>query len=307
MLYQYQSSKMKLLIFLCFFAVATCREVKVARQGLVQELLMKSSTVEELVADTEKLIEHTIKEMNRSSTFGRQKLDESWNAIELDLENLYQTARNRTEEVVTYLLQDIDEIKAIGENAESCTTSLEPYVLSLNGSFDEQLQVIFSTWKYRANTSLENNYTKVLEKINLVEYLKTTLINCRLDEDCIVNVADEAVEYNLGLMDDLDSIYDNIETVHNETVTGAQNSAATTVYIDEEYVCNVARIIEECIQSRIDVPVITTTSPTTTTSTTPVTTEVTETEETTTEGTETTELPTSTPTPKVYCTHQKIF
>ncbi|KAG5886110.1 hypothetical protein JTB14_031709 [Gonioctena quinquepunctata] len=274
---------------------------------------MKSSTVEELAADTEKLIGHTIEEMNRYSTSGRDKLDELWKTIEVEFEDLYQTAKNRTEEVVTYLIEDIDEMKALVENAESCSNSLEQYVTNLKWSFEEQLQVLFSTWKYRVTTSMENNYTTVLEKINLVKLLKTTLTNCKLDGDCIVNVADEVIEYNLGLMDELDFIYDNIERVHNETITGAQNSAANTLYINEEYVCNVAKIVEECIQSRIDFPVSTTTTPTTTISTTPVTKTTGVTTEgttgVTTEGTttETTAYPTSTTTPRIYCTHQKMF
>ncbi|KAG5886109.1 hypothetical protein JTB14_031708 [Gonioctena quinquepunctata] len=303
---------MKLVVFLCIFTLVISSHVKVPRQALVQELLRKAPSVEELVVHTKKLIDDTIVEMNRYMTSGRNKLNKSWKALEEDLEEIYQSAKNRTDEVVTYLLDDIEKMKGVAEDAESCSTSLEPYISNLKWSFDEQLQVIYSTWKYRANTTIENNYTSVSEKVSLVEALKTTLTSCKLDEDCIVNVADAVVKYNLGLMNGLNFIYDNFENVHQQAVTGAMWSTATTLYAHEEYACNVAKIIEECIQSRIDVPVLTTTTPRTT-STTPVTitTETTEwiketTEDTTTEGTttETIASPTSTRTPKIYCTHQ---
>ncbi|XP_023012584.2 uncharacterized protein [Leptinotarsa decemlineata] len=249
-------SKMKLLILVSILSVASCRLA--SRYPRVQELLKNSTEPEQLQKETETLIHTTAKLMMRLSETGRIQLNDYAENINSKLDSFYQETSNRTSALVQYLIDEINDLAIRAQELKICT-SVVSHISNLDDIFDQQYRVLFNTSFYKSNTTMENKYRALMGNIATVQRMNASLFDCQLDVDCIVNIAELVEEQNVALMDGLDDIDNSAPTVHDQILSETNLTATKTVYVHEEYICNVALIIENCIRSRIDNPVLTTT------------------------------------------------
>jgi hypothetical protein len=117
----------------------------------------------------------------------------------------------------------------------------------LSSPFEERIKLTLVTATRVGNESVRNDVEMMDNKFILLDALSQSLEDCGDDYECVVEISEEAVEYNNEFINSFNDMLVNIVQVPQNIVNQAKTDAETTVFANEDYACNTANIMLTCL------------------------------------------------------------
>jgi hypothetical protein len=283
---------MKLFLFVAFLAVVASHPTDRVRKLLAD---LKDTDTDTLREETKQLIQTTETEMKLLENLVESTISQSIPKITANLDIILNSAVNRSTELTSYLTNKVETQSSdyVDEAATTCLTLVD-MLSQLPSPFEERIKLTLVTATRIGNETVRNDVDMMDNKFTLLDALSQALENCGDDYECVVDVSEEAVEYNNEFINTFNDMLVNIVQVQQKIVNQAKTDAEATVFANEDYACNTANIMLTCLGTFDKISSVSDGDDTTTETTT----------ETTTQGTTET-LPT-TIAPDTHCSHESF-